>query len=727
MTVLNTPEMNISGIWGNIYSLSVLFTCLVSLLLSVFVLVKGRRERLNQFWFLLTLSVAGWAFCIFLWSRAAGYPEALGWNRAANLFVIFLAMFSVVFTEEYAKSSRRAVSVAAAVFGTAIFAAALFFPSLYIPSLSPKAMFRLYPDSGPLYYVHTAYFILCWTYAFLRLFHLLRTSSGMARRQARLIIAGLFISILGGSVNFLPLFGVNVFPATTSFTAFYVVLTTVAIIRYRAFEIDTVIHRTFLWALTSALIMLPMGLILWVARPFLSGMSLPVLTLFAVGVFYVNLVLYRFIQPQIDHVFRRRQYDYQMLLVEISRKLGSELNMDILSAKLLAEFRNALYVRNGLILIPDPTGGFFTPAGSFGYTLNEIKPLPRTPGLSECRDVLDQKLLEKNLAFSGFQTDVLSWMKQNRIEILIPLVANQKTVGMLGLGLKDNLRKYTNKDIEILGEIGIHLGVTLENALNHAFILDRERIAGELRLGREIQIKLLPQSVPAVDGLRLAGLSVPAMEIGGDYYDFFIPSGATRPDNSPFPTVSVVIGDVSGKGVGAGLIMAAVQAILKELSRHDLSPRLILSRTNDHLLEYTRGGKFMTMLYLVWDGRTRRMIYSSAGHEHIIVWREKTGDVDVRLSGGFLLGVSPDIADMLEDNSLDLERGDKLVLYTDGVTEAAGPDGEMFGLDRLVQAVRNSGRANAQEVLEALQSELARFTRGNRQTDDITMVILEAV
>jgi sigma-B regulation protein RsbU (phosphoserine phosphatase) len=306
------------------------------------------------------------------------------------------------------------------------------------------------------------------------------------------------------------------------------------------------------------------------------------------------------------------------------------------------------------------------------------------------------------------------------------LTAGKELVGILGIGPKENLKPYTNKDIEILGEIGMQLGITLQNAVHHGYLVDRERIAGELKLGRDIQLRLLPQKIPRVDGLRLAGLSIPAMEIGGDYYDYFVPPSDGYAD-APSDTVSVAIGDVSGKGVGAGLIMSAAKAVLRELHRQDLTPKQVLGRTNNLLMEYTQGEKFMTMLYLEWSNRTQKFRYSSAGHEHIIVYRGG-GKVDIILSGGFLLGVRPDIDDLLEDRYLDMRPGDKMVLYTDGITDAMNPEMEFYGMERFSRSIREHGsNKSAADLMEALKNDLFSFMSGQKQSDDITMVILEAV
>ncbi len=284
---------------------------------------------------------------------------------------------------------------------------------------------------------------------------------------------------------------------------------------------------------------------------------------------------------------------------------------------------------------------------------------------------------------------------------------------------------------------------------------------------------LLPARAPEVEGLKLAGLMIPAQEIGGDYYDYIVTSAvssqliAHREGQEPKNTyelpamsqVAIVIGDVSGKGVAAGMIMATAKATLRGLSEQELSPRQMLTKANSIIHEYTKGEKFMTMLYLTWDSQQKKLNYSSAGHEHILIYRSgkvvgaqqedsasgkvvkeeqkdsttvplyhsTTGSVEVIQSGGFMLGMLPDIGEMLEDRSIQLYTGDKVVLYTDGVTEAHNPQGELYSLERLTASVQRHGHRPAEELIEAVRQEVYGFISTQDQYDDITLVGMEAL
>ncbi|MFA5096559.1 MAG: PP2C family protein-serine/threonine phosphatase, partial [Candidatus Omnitrophota bacterium] len=238
------------------------------------------------------------------------------------------------------------------------------------------------------------------------------------------------------------------------------------------------------------------------------------------------------------------------------------------------------------------------------------------------------------------------------------------------------------------------------------------------KLGREIQVALLPQVIPLVKGLIVQGLMQPAKEIGGDYYDFI-----TLPREDE---LSIVIGDVAGKGVAAGLLMAMAKTAINTLSQEERSPRQILIRTNAILNKHIDAQKFMTLLYLRWQFDISTLTYSSGGHEHILLFRHSTKSLESIQSGGIMLGMIPDVGMFLEEKELLLAPEDKVLLYTDGVTEALDQSGQRFGLDRLKEAFAGHISKPALELMNAVKDEVYSFMGSCPQYDDITLVVLEA-
>ena len=555
------------------------------------------------------------------------------------------------------------------------------------------------------------------------------------KNQSKSLAIVFFVLVMGWT-EWLPGFDVRLHIAW-AIVPFFIATIAYAIIRYKAMEFDTVIHRTILWLTTILLLVLPWGII----GIILKKLALPNSVYLFVLVIYLLIFItyYTRLRPHIDHLFRRRKYDYYQILGEIGEKIGTELNINNVITRLFKELKEVLYIRNGLILVQQLGQQDYTEAGSIGYdTLQDISN-DRQGGvlyssalskwLNEHQKALEREQIEIDPQYEPIKQEALTWLNQNMLEIIIPIVMEDKVKGLIGIGKKENLQAYTAKDIELLEKMGGQLGATIDNALHHEDIVEKERLDEELKLGREIQMTLLPRQIPSVPHLFLQGMMTPAKEIGGDYYDFI-----TIPNKEE---LVIVIGDVSGKGVAAGLLMSMVKATIHALSQEGASPKQILLRTNAFLYQNIGGQKFMTLLYLKWQSQSNTLTYSSAGHEHILIYRADHvpaasggdtahGQVEAIVSGGFMLGMIPDIETFLEEKEIKLELGDKILLYTDGVTEAENQRGDRFGLPHLMESFQRHSQKPAGELMQAVKDETYAFIGAHPQYDDITLVVMEA-
>ena len=251
--------------------------------------------------------------------------------------------------------------------------------------------------------------------------------------------------------------------------------------------------------------------------------------------------------------------------------------------------------------------------------------------------------------------------------------------------------------------VGLERGRQLE--------IERQRIEDELALARRIQARLLPTGPPVVEGLELAGTSESAREVGGDYYDI-LPLGDGR--------VALVIADVSGKGVGAALLMSGFRASLlsQDLAGTDLAE--VVGRLNQFLHRSVEPGKFVTAFLGLLDGRDGRLVYCNAGHNAPLLLGAD-GGVTLLEAGGLILGIlehSP-----YQTGEAVLEPGGRLVLYTDGVTEAANETDEQWGEERLIELLRSAPRSPCAEVVTRIVGEVRRFEGARGASDDVTLIV----
>ena len=270
-------------------------------------------------------------------------------------------------------------------------------------------------------------------------------------------------------------------------------------------------------------------------------------------------------------------------------------------------------------------------------------------------------------------------------------------------------------------------GVAIENDQMLQEARRHERVDRQLSIGAEIQAQLLPDHCPVIEGVELAARCRPAFQVGGDYYDF-IP---TRPEligrRRERGRWALVMGDVMGKGVPAGLLMTMLRGMLRAEVLSGLPPDRILHDLNQLALEdLSQSHRFVTLFYSDFDPRTRRLRFANAAHNPPLIWRAQQRTISRLDAPGLLIGLQPE-ADY-GTGSVVLEPGDVLLYYTDGVTEAPGITGDRFDEARLIRSLESACRSGtgSQGILDQLFDRLERFVGADRQLeDDASMVVLK--
>jgi sigma-B regulation protein RsbU (phosphoserine phosphatase) len=273
---------------------------------------------------------------------------------------------------------------------------------------------------------------------------------------------------------------------------------------------------------------------------------------------------------------------------------------------------------------------------------------------------------------------------------------------------------------ELAGSFNQMIG-SIENLLQTA--AEKKRLEEELRIARQIQMSLLPRGPLDVPGLSVTALCVPAREVGGDYYDFFkLPGGL----------LGVLIADVSGKGTSAALYMAELKGLVLSLSQIYLSPRQLLTEVDRIIADNLDSRSFITMTYAVIDLKAGRMTYARAGHTPLIFMRSLGADERVRvlIPSGLVVGLHipgahEKFIELLEEESLDLDNGDVIVLYTDGVSEAMNNEADLFGDTRLSRIIEEHGHLESGELRERILREIESFVGSADQHDDMTMILMK--
>jgi len=330
-----------------------------------------------------------------------------------------------------------------------------------------------------------------------------------------------------------------------------------------------------------------------------------------------------------------------------------------------------------------------------------------------------QKSLMKRMGFSSYIKDILA----------IPLILNDELLGVV------LLQNSKNETLESLWDEqkGDYISVSelttmvLGNLINtNTIFVEYEKAKNakqELDIARNIQESMLPENIPEFESIEVSGFMRPALEIGGDYFDVI----ELKDGNA-----AIMIGDISGKGLPAGMMMLVIRTIIHTIIKKINTPYDMVLYLSKVISEYLQSGKFITFIYMFWDKNLNILKYASCGHEHILIYRNKTKKVERIKSGGIALGILDDLDGYIEEKEIILEKDDVVLLYTDGITEARNAKGKFYELDKLQDEFgklcvieKGFGRLSSNKLKEKLLEDLDNFTQGSgSQYDDMTLVIV---
>jgi len=304
----------------------------------------------------------------------------------------------------------------------------------------------------------------------------------------------------------------------------------------------------------------------------------------------------------------------------------------------------------------------------------------------------------------------LSARPSTRSEIVVPLLLGERIVGVINLE-NDELDAFTSEDLDLIRTFGTQAAISIERAKLHRELVEKRRLEHELELARSIQQTFLPDHVPDIPGYDLSAINLPSEEVSGDYYDMI------RVSEDHW---GIVVADVFGKGIPASLVMASFRASLLAEIRNNYSIGTIMAKVNRLIWESVEPERCVTACYGVLDARARVLTYSNAGHFYPLVLR---GSETLRLDrGGMILGVLPDTE--YEEGRIDLESGDLLLFFTDGLTEAESPDGEPFGEDRLMETARSAIGLSCEDIVQRIHESISGFSDG-KLIDDFTLIAMK--
>ena len=594
------------------------------------------------------------------------------------------------------------------------------------------------PSSGQLIYVVLAVsFLACMAMKY-RI-----ASSQDVKRRLRILFLGSALSLLPLSVFFIIERSEGVtesffpywarLPIYLSFFLLPITLAYVIVVQ-RALDVRVALRQSLQYTLASqGIIILQFvlsvalfffGWSLVTSRTVSAAFAIPTIAAGAAGLLLLQGGRKR-LALWIDRRFFRDAYNTEQILNDLSDQVRTIVEIKPLLEVVAGRIAAALHVKELAVLLRENER--YRPCYAIGFdSLPEIT-LPANAATV-------QLLRSEKEPTRVYADDPNSWLNRPGIEqqeqklvaqlkpeLLLPLSAKGELLGFMSLGQKLSEAPFSSTDLRLLRSVGTQTGLALEVArLTSAIgeeIASRERLNRELEIAREVQEHLFPQRRPVIAGLDYSGLCRPARVVGGDYYDFLeLPGGK----------LGIAVGDVSGKGIGAALMMANLCASLRgQAPIAETIPHLI--RTMNNLLyEASSVNRYATFFYSEFDPITSRLSYVNAGHNAPVILRSSESGCQLfRLdAGGPPVGLLPNA--QYEGDIFALQPGDRIVLFTDGISESMNKDDEEWGEENLI-AVAQSVCSNAEEVVNRVMSAAQAFAGDAPQHDDMTVVALQVL
>jgi sigma-B regulation protein RsbU (phosphoserine phosphatase) len=401
------------------------------------------------------------------------------------------------------------------------------------------------------------------------------------------------------------------------------------------------------------------------------------------------------------------------MLNELAREIGASRNSDAIMDRIIRRSLKSVHAEQAVITLVSE------------QSREPMKTLVRAMVTSSEHEQfhLNQNLLgwmhlnKRPLLSNSPRTDErfrgITWDPSIHSILCVPLMVKSALIGVLTAYNKKDEREFTEEDQRLVSIIAMQSAQVVENARLYEEEQKLLRMQEEVRLAAVIQIELLPREAPEIPNYDIAGTSIPAQQVGGDYFDF-IPVEVD--------SLAVCVGDVSGKGLGASLLMANLQATLRSQTLIDAAPSESIRRSNQLLYRSTDPEKFATLFYGILDFGRHKLHYSNAGHENPFLFGTNASP-DRLETGGTVLGVVENFP--FEEDAVSLAAGDLLVIFSDGITEAFDTSDNQFGENQLAEVIAKHKDEPASAIINHIIEAVRQHAGAAPQADDLTLVVIK--
>jgi sigma-B regulation protein RsbU (phosphoserine phosphatase) len=487
-----------------------------------------------------------------------------------------------------------------------------------------------------------------------------------------------------------------------------------AIIRHQFLSLRVVFRRGLVFFIASiGVVGLYLILHMYLERfaPRALNFELP---LFQMGFLLLAVFLFQPFLNRIEHwvnqFIRPLRKEYFNVVREVSQRLWMIIDPRELLLTLRELLQEHLDITSATLLTVDERGGL-----SDRFARDPDRPGWEVSRYSEILTLvqnLDRPVRAEHIRIQLNRSREIDLFEKLDAFFLLPLRGRYSFRGLLAIGRPEDRRPLSSEARALLDMIATHATISLENGYLYHSMRAQQKLNEELDVARDIQRMLLPQHIPSGPTFSLAARNRPSRQVGGDFYDFIM---------LPNESIGFAIGDISGKGIPASILMSNLQASFRAAALNEMNPNVVIGRVNRHLSRTTAPEKYATFWYGIFNPQNRELIFCNAGHNYPLL-KHADGRCVPLTNGAPVIGVDEDIE--YQQHRLQLTRGDTLILYTDGVTEAMNPEGKEYGEHRLLHILEQDRELTADTFCADIVENVSQFTGYHDPSDDLTLVVL---
>ena len=708
------------------------FLCLIiGISLAILSLVKGRLKKDNILFAMVCIWVSALLAPAFLSHLVFDdMARIMRVERTVHFFYMFSIPITITFYHSILGVKRRWLEYTA--LAVAIVLAVLTQTPLYLTGGLYTYPWGQIAIGGPAFKVFGAIGMIGMLYAITICIIKLRSEKNpITRSKIKFILFSINAMMVLTMTNAPSMSGIDSYPYG-NFMFVPLIIMAYGVLRYRLFDIRSIIHLTLIWMITSSLIILPNILMYIFFKKYLqTGSDVSVIAILS-GWLIINIIYYRWIQPRIDRLFNR----HKLNLVTAEAHFIEEISTLKSLEGLLEQFKSTL--KKTLLLTSDDVFLFQKDNYlAFNNTRGEVIEISQQIFDWFCRTnhIVDVNMVESNPDYALVKDMLLRLFAQIRYPVILPLIHNEQMIGILLLGEKASLKPFNTDEIHFINNIRSAATISLSNSVMYQDISDmkdnleqkvqertkelklkNDQMLFELKVAKKVQMTIIPEDLPQTDSVRIAAKMIPLMEVSGDIYDVLYVDDHT---------VAIAIIDVSGHGIPAALLTSMIKSELETQLKKHVKTADICGGLNIALYPtLVETGFYFTMFLCLLDVNKLTLEFTNCGHTEPFLFRQGNKFKKLNSEGRFI-GLQPDT--QYESVKTQLQRGDRVFLYTDGVTEARNAEGTELGESNFLKSIMKTAFLPVKDQVAAIMTTVDSYqdTSAATKKDDITLLAFE--